>query len=119
MIDCGFYAVCGLNMLLGRICDGCHSQGYDAPGLFDLVVIFVNVCVQGHDAPSERDFSIALLQQSGCVNESFNKMVEMNFQSTHLDTKEVAIYSLLHLPDDFSVHLLTCGVSEEQSTFLL
>lgn len=80
MIDCGFYAVGGLNMLLGRICDGCHSQGYDAPGLFDLLVIFVNVCVQGHDAPLERDVSIALLLQSGCVNESFNKWLKGNFK---------------------------------------
>lgn len=80
MIDCGFYEVCGLNMLLGRICDGCHSQGYDAPGLFDLLVIFVNVCVQGHDAPLERDFSIALLLQSGCVNEGFNKWLKGDFK---------------------------------------
>lgn len=55
MIDCSFYAVCGLNMFLSRVCDGCHYKGYDASGLFDPLVIFVNVCVQGHDAPSERD----------------------------------------------------------------
>lgn len=87
MIDCSFYAVCGLNMLLSRVCDGCHYEGYDASGLFDPSVMFVNVCVQGHDAPSERETSIsmrtiAFLLQSGCVSE----MVKNKFQTTHLNT---------------------------------
>lgn len=80
MIDCSFYAVCGLNMLLSRVCDGCHYKGYDASGLFDPSVMFVNVCVQGHDARSKRDFyfhsTIALLLQSGCVSESFRKWLK-------------------------------------------
>lgn len=40
-------------MLLGHVSDEYYSRGYDAPGLFDPLVIFLNLYEQGHDAASE------------------------------------------------------------------
>lgn len=46
-------------------------------------------------------------------------MVEMKFQAAHLVTSTFFSIASLHLVDDFSFDLLTCGVSEERGTFLL
>lgn len=62
MIDCSFYAVCRLNALLGQVLtDSTVGVMMPQASLFDLVVIFLNICVQGHDAPSERLFDFHVL----------------------------------------------------------
>lgn len=62
MIDCSFSAVCGLNALLGQVLrDSAVGVMMPQASLFDLVVIFLNICVQGHDAPSKRLFYFHVL----------------------------------------------------------
>lgn len=106
MIDCSFYAACGLKMLLSSVCDGCHWKDYDVSGLIDPLVIFINVCVQGLDAPSVRNFDF---HAHHCPHPTvwmckweFEQMVEIKFPTAHLNTPAFFLITLPHIADGFS-----------------